>query len=290
MNKAFVLMTQGGLHPKSNILVPPLNSNFDLSIKAAAKILYDANTKCLTESSDYQAARECTLLFATPSQVTSVSKAWEAVGVKGDLPLTNGVTKTDFSLDFDKDYQVFVLDQEVDVGNTVTCQLQGFNGDPDLSIRLGRRPALYPKFAQNDCYSASAGTTEACTTAPASIRSKVYVAVESFEASSGLTLTCVINGPTAGTTRAPTKTPTRPPTKKPTKKPTKAPTSCKPKNNPCTNRSQCCVTTPPLTCDGALTTSRTCKICKKRSQTCQRSSQCCSGLKCKNNRCIAQRK
>lgn len=81
INKAFVLMVQGGVHPVSNVAVPPLNPDFDASILEAARIVYDANTKCLTANADFLMARQCTLLFATSAQVDAVSKAWDAVGV-----------------------------------------------------------------------------------------------------------------------------------------------------------------------------------------------------------------
>lgn len=82
ISKAFYLMVQGGVHPKSQIKVPALvPTSFDESIKAAAKIFYDANTKCFTEGTNFLAARACTLLFASSSQIESVTKAWDAVGV-----------------------------------------------------------------------------------------------------------------------------------------------------------------------------------------------------------------
>jgi thermolysin len=82
ISKAFVLMVQGGVHPVSKIDVPPLNPSFDESILEAAKIFYDANTKCLSESSNFLMARQCTLMFASSEQADTVSKAWDAVGVE----------------------------------------------------------------------------------------------------------------------------------------------------------------------------------------------------------------
>jgi Thermolysin metallopeptidase, alpha-helical domain len=82
VNKAFVLMVEGGVHPVSQIEVPALNGDFDTSLLEAAHIFYHANTKCLSENSDFSAARQCTLMFATtPTQVETVTKAWDAVGV-----------------------------------------------------------------------------------------------------------------------------------------------------------------------------------------------------------------
>jgi hypothetical protein len=83
INKAFVLMVQGGVHPASGVEVPAIDSDFDASLVAAAEIFYQANTNCLTEGSDFASARSCTLQFASESQTESLAKAWDAVGVLG---------------------------------------------------------------------------------------------------------------------------------------------------------------------------------------------------------------
>jgi Thermolysin metallopeptidase, alpha-helical domain len=82
MNLAFRLMVEGGTHPRgmSSTVVTPLSSNFDTSIVAAARIFYQANTACLTPSSTFLSARECTLAFAG-SYSSQVAAAWDAVGV-----------------------------------------------------------------------------------------------------------------------------------------------------------------------------------------------------------------
>jgi hypothetical protein len=222
---AFYLMTQGGTHPKTGITVPALNSNFDTSIKQAATIFFNANTMCLTESSDYQAMRECTLLFASASQKPTVQKAWEAVGVRSTQTLTAGVPRTGLSLPYDHDAQVFVLANTIGPGQSVTCSLDAPNGDPDLSVRLGRSPNLFPSFFTNDCWSASFGSTEECTTGDAEFpNTKVYVAVEAFGAASNVRVLCKVNG-------------IAPPTKAPTKAPTRV---CRNRRSRCTQNRQCC--------------------------------------------------
>jgi hypothetical protein len=74
-------MVQGGVHAVSNIAVPALSSDFDSSILEAARIFYDANTKCLSANADFLMARQCTLMFASSAQAEVISKAWDAVGV-----------------------------------------------------------------------------------------------------------------------------------------------------------------------------------------------------------------
>ena len=82
MNLAFQLMVEGGTHPRglSSTVVTPLSTDFTTSILAAARIFYKANTACLTPSSTFLSARECTISFAG-SYSSRVAAAWDAVGV-----------------------------------------------------------------------------------------------------------------------------------------------------------------------------------------------------------------
>jgi Thermolysin metallopeptidase, alpha-helical domain len=82
MNLAFQLMVEGGTHPRgmSSTVVTPLSTDFTTSIVAAARIFYKANTACLTPSSTFLSARECTISFAG-SYSAQVASAWDAVGV-----------------------------------------------------------------------------------------------------------------------------------------------------------------------------------------------------------------
>jgi hypothetical protein len=253
--QAFYLMVQGGTHPTTGITVPAMSSNFDSSIGQVATIFFNANTMCLTESSDYIAMRECSLLFASATQKPTVQKAWDAVGVKAVQTLTAGVTRSGVTLPYNHDVQVFVLDQTLQPGQSVTCSLSGASGDPDLSVRFGKPPSLYPNFSvNNDCWSASFGTTEECTTGFNELpNTKVYVAVEAFRASSNLQLLCMING-NAPPTKPPTKAPARPPTKAPASPPVKPPSGA-----------------PPPTC-------------RRRRSFCSRNVQCCS-RRCRSRRC-----
>ena len=77
-NLAFVLLVEGGTHPrgKTSVVVPGIG--FD----AAADIFYAANTNCLTRNSNFEAARNCTVA-AAGSNAAAVDLAWDAVGVPG---------------------------------------------------------------------------------------------------------------------------------------------------------------------------------------------------------------
>ena len=67
--------------------MPALNGNFDTSLGMAADIFYDANVNCLTPSSNFQAARNCTAAAAQSiygaTAEAAVQEAWDAVGVPG---------------------------------------------------------------------------------------------------------------------------------------------------------------------------------------------------------------
>ena len=75
-NLAFVLLVEGGTHPRGKTSVNVSGIGFS----AAADIFYQANNNCLTASSNFAAARDCTVQFAG-SFANNVNDAWDAVGV-----------------------------------------------------------------------------------------------------------------------------------------------------------------------------------------------------------------
>jgi Thermolysin metallopeptidase, alpha-helical domain len=97
MNLAFALTVKGGYHPNpgpgvsGSIYVPPIDFDFDASLSQAARIWYWAEVACLTSSSQFLDARQCTLLYAGPF-ATSVAAAWDAVGVIPPIPPTQAPT------------------------------------------------------------------------------------------------------------------------------------------------------------------------------------------------------
>ena len=77
-NLAFVLLVEGGSHPRGKTSVNVTGIGFD----AAADIFYAANTNCLTSRATFEDARNCTAQVAG-SNAAAVHLAWDAVGVPG---------------------------------------------------------------------------------------------------------------------------------------------------------------------------------------------------------------
>ena len=82
-NLAFVLLVEGGTHPSG----ATSNNVPAIGFDKAAAIFYYANTSCLTQSSNFEAARNCTAQGATAlygaTEEAAVQEAWDAVGVPG---------------------------------------------------------------------------------------------------------------------------------------------------------------------------------------------------------------
>ena len=82
-NLAFQLLVDGGTHPQGTTT----NNVPSLGFTVAGKIFYEANTNCLTASSNFEAARNCTaakaLAFYGATEEAAVHEAWDAVGVPG---------------------------------------------------------------------------------------------------------------------------------------------------------------------------------------------------------------
>jgi bacillolysin len=313
-NKAFFLMVKGGTHPKSGIAVTPFDADFDTSLAQAATIYFKANTQCLTEASDFLAMRDCTLLFSNATQKPTVQAAWEAVGVKALQSLAPGAL-TSLSLLYNHDVQVFRLSRNLEEEDSVTCWLNSTTGDPNLSVRLGSSPILYPNCYWNDCCSDSRQRVEECMATSWSANTKVFVAVESRLAASGISLLCTIqeacrslgaqctspgqccsnacDGPTPATRVC--KTPCLPLNSRctspaqccsntcdgATQATRGCKTACRKLNARCVTPAQCCS----HTCDGATPAARVCKTCKRFGTACARSTQCCAGLTCRKRKC-----
>ena len=192
MNLAFYLMVKGGTHPrgKSTVNVAAIDPDFDVSLLAAAKIVYKANTGCLTPLSGFLEARQCTILHAGAHKA-SVAAAWDAVGVFArHIPaanvkmLSNWVTYVDTNLTLDafniNDRNiVYGLNGTIEKGAQVRCAM----ASPDL-VRPNRTkyPALLQVSYGNLSNPASLpekacdGPGE-CTTMPASMSTSAFVDV-----------------------------------------------------------------------------------------------------------------
>ncbi len=79
-------MVKGGTHPrgKTTVNVPALVGGYD----ALGSIFYQANTRCLTQSSNFAVARFCTADMFGGINKDNVHLAWDAVGVVRDRGLT----------------------------------------------------------------------------------------------------------------------------------------------------------------------------------------------------------
>jgi vibriolysin len=251
-NKAFYLMTVGGRHPKSDVLVPALREDFDTSIMLAASIYFYAIRACMSPSSGFLDMRRCTVMFSSDYVLRNVvQKAWDAVGVKEVLTLSNGVRIHGLALSFNHDVQAYKLYtiRPLRAGDKVTCDLQGPNGNADLFIRFGSLPYSWDRVDLNDCRSVLSGSVENCTAiAPPWDYSEAYVMVEAYSAASGLSLMCVVNG-------------------------------CHPLDDACTSSSECCY---PFSCDQDT---MTCRDCRDIGGSCPDSSYCCSNLLCVRGTC-----
>jgi Thermolysin metallopeptidase, alpha-helical domain len=247
INYAFVVMSEGG-SGKPDIWVEPVNPDFDTAIDMSAQSFYKANTKCFTESTDFVAARECVLMFSIPA----AGLAWDLVGIRAIQTLNDGTNFSGLSLLYEGDVQVFVLDKTVNRGQTVTCNAEGANGDPDLYVNFGYPPDLSPEYNANSCSSSNGGLVEECTTGPAKKdRTEVFIAVEAEAPSTDITLRCKIYA-----------------------------RQCQMDNQKCTKTRDCCPNSE-LVCDGPTVGTRKCKTCVKNLKACKRHTQCCPEMKCK---------
>ena len=185
MNLAFVLMVQGGTHPrgKTTVNVPAIDPDFDVSLLAAARIFYLANTACLTPMSGFNDVRKCTILHAG-AHAASVEAAWDAVGVN-PLPLAPGTPST--GLAANRSAVIDFIPFAVDAGTSVTCTLDGDNGDADLYISMSAGG-----FDYASCQSLSFGSQEACSVGPLGYKGLASVRVKAYKAFTGLTLSCTL--------------------------------------------------------------------------------------------------
>lgn len=205
-NLAFQLLVDGGTHPRGKTSVAVSSIGFD----AAADIFYAANAFCLTPSSDFAAARDCTAYFAgelyTSQEESAVHAAWDAVGVPNDPPsmpaepieLTEGVSLVGQEGDTDDIQQYFL--SGVSPGETVTCSTSCNNGDADLYLRFGTEAEANPNSANNECGSYSSNSNESCTTGAApSNETTLFAGVHAWGGPySDLVINCSINSISEG--------------------------------------------------------------------------------------------
>lgn len=183
-NLAFVLLVEGGSHPRGRTSTVVPGIGFD----AAADIFYRANTQCLSPSSNFEAARACTADFATSlysqAVVDAVHLAWDAVGVPGGPPDPNAVTALDErnlsgSTGSERRYSIEVPEGATDL----EFQISGGSGDADLYVRFGAEATS----ASYDCRPYLTGNSETCSFASVSAGT-YHVMIRAYAAYSGVQL------------------------------------------------------------------------------------------------------
>ncbi len=188
-NLAFTLLSRGGTHPRGKTTVNVTGIGTD----KAGRIFYEANTNCLTASSNYAAAKSCTETKATAlygaTVAASVTQAWEAVGVGGTttpptctpVTLSNGVAVTGISAatGAQKCYSLAVPSG----ASNLKFDTSGGTGDSDMYMKFGSAPTT----STYDCRPYAGGNAENCTVASPSTGT-YYVMLNAYAAFSGVQL------------------------------------------------------------------------------------------------------
>ncbi|GKY98048.1 hypothetical protein MPSEU_000762900 [Mayamaea pseudoterrestris] len=183
---AFVLMVQGGTHPRgmTDIVVPAIHPNFDTSLLAAANIFYMANTACLTPASGFYEIRECTLLHAG-AFATNVEAAWDAVGCRPAV-VSDGIPIVGLSAE--KGDTLSFLYVGLLAGKLLSCTLEGDNGDADLYMEING-----PYFATDSipsCLTEDFGSVEACAVGPSDHMTTASIIISAYSSFNNLKLSC----------------------------------------------------------------------------------------------------
>jgi vibriolysin len=183
-NLAFKLLSTGGTHPRAKTTVNVTG----IGVQAAGRIFYEANANCMTQSSNFVAAKACTEQKASAAELASVTAAWEAVGVGGAPPpppptvtLTNDVPVSNLSGTTGdvKNYKLTVPTGQASLVFTTS----GGTGDVDLYVRRGSAPTT----SAYDCRPYLSGNAETCTfNSP--VAGDYYVMLHAYASFSGVTL------------------------------------------------------------------------------------------------------
>ncbi len=201
-NLAFKLLSTGGTHPRGKTTVNVTG----IGVQKAGKIFYEANANCMTASSNFAAAKTCTVQKAAQhygsAEEASTTAAWDAVGVGGGTPpppsctstivLSNGVAVTGVQANASEWSCTYTL--SVPSGQTsLVFNLSGGTGDGDLYVRRGSAPTT----STYDCRPYLSGNNETCTFSnPAS--GTWYAKVYGYTAFSGASLTGTYSGGSSG--------------------------------------------------------------------------------------------
>lgn len=204
-NLAFVLVVDGGSHPKSWHSVTTVQG---IGFEAAGRIWYRALDTYLTSSSNFAAARTATLqaaqdLYGADSnEVIAVANAWAEVGVGS--PMANpdpgpGTDPTTDPVEPPEPTDTLAAATGEQLAFTVTVPegatelrvtIQGGTGDADLYLRAGAAPTT----SAYDCRPYRSGNDEECVIAnPAA--GTWHIGVRAYAAFAGVTLNTDVTAP-----------------------------------------------------------------------------------------------
>lgn len=206
-NLAFVLLVDGGTHPRAGAPSDPANvasaaipeiAVTGIGFEAAADLFYAANVGCLTPGATFAEARFCTAEALAGVHAAAVHLAWDAVGVPTEftpppppapsIALADGVTLAGQDSNAST-YQFYTLD--VVAGSTVKCTTAASNGDADLYLRFGENPDADPNSTTNECGSYTTTSNESCTTKSAATSDTTLNAlVHAYSPYTSLSITC----------------------------------------------------------------------------------------------------
>jgi len=190
-NLAYVLLVQGGTHPrnKTTVQVP------GIGLAKSEKIFYRALSTYMNQNTDFAGARTATAqaaqdLYGT-TEKTAVETAWCAVGVGacptgGTTPptgnvLENGIATTNVTASTGQEV-VYTMDVPAGATN-ISFTMSGGTGDADMYVKFGSAPT----DSSYDCRPYKNGNAESCTATSAG--GKYYVRVKAYSSFSGVSLT-----------------------------------------------------------------------------------------------------
>ncbi|MCY1079089.1 M4 family metallopeptidase [Archangium lansingense] len=185
-NLAFVLLTQGGTHPRGVTTTAVTG----IGIQKAGQIFYRANRDLMTASTTFAQAKTyteqaATALGYTTAEVASVSNAWIAVGVGLPPPpataLTNNVGLTGQS-GASGSQKFYYLDVPASRASTFT--ITGGTGDADLYVKIGSQPTT----SSYNCRPYLSGNTETCNIAAQTSAQRIHVLLNAYSTYSGVTV------------------------------------------------------------------------------------------------------
>ncbi|HYO54663.1 M4 family metallopeptidase [Archangium sp.] len=186
-NLAFKLLSTGGTHPRAKTTVNVTG----IGVQKAGAIFYRASRDLFTASTTFAQAKTYTELAAEQlhgvgaAEKTSVSQAWQAVGVGQPpalpTPLTNGVATTGISGAAGSE-KFYYLD--VPAGRAVSFAMSGGTGDVDMYVKFGSQPTT----SSYDCRPYLSGNNETCNIAAKTTSGRYYVMLRGYITYSGVSL------------------------------------------------------------------------------------------------------